>query len=120
MFGSIRMQAGLGLAAGCCLISSALAELGPEGDNPVAAVQEKQVGTSKKRPSSSQIIEMHGVVIESHPSDEEVNLACAHSSHGGLHDHQAQPLGSQLRMVKHVLNIPVHYLGTRHVSCLLT
>ena len=102
MFGSIGTQAGLGLAAGCCLISSALAELGPEGDNPVAAVHEKQVGTSKKRPSSSQIIEMHGVVIESHPSDEEVNLAHAHSSHGSLHDHQAQPLGSQPRTVKHV------------------
>jgi len=42
MFGTIGRQAGLGLAAGCCLISSAMAELGPEGDSPVAAVQEKQ------------------------------------------------------------------------------
>ena len=102
MYGLIGRQAGLGLAAGYCLISSAMAELGPKGDSPVAAVQEKQVGTSKKRPSSSQIIKMHGLVIESHPSDEEVNLACPHSSNSSLHDHQAQPLGSQSRTVKHV------------------
>ena len=44
MFGSIGTQASLGLAAGCCLIGSALAELGPEGNSP--AVQEKQVGAS--------------------------------------------------------------------------
>ena len=99
MYGLIGRQAGLGLAAGYCLISSAMAELGPEGDSPV---QEKQVGTSKKRPSSSQIIKMHGLVIESHPSDEEVNLACPHSSNSSLHDHQAQPLGSQSRTVKPV------------------
>ena len=44
MFGSIGTQASLGLAAGCCLIGSALAELGPEEDSHV--VQEKQVGAS--------------------------------------------------------------------------
>ena len=94
MFDSIGTQVGLGLAAGCCLIGSAMAELGPEGEG-AAAVQEKQVGASKKWPSSSQIIGVQAVVIESHPSDEEVNLAHPHSSHSSLHDHHAQPLGSQ-------------------------
>ena len=58
MLGSLGTQATLGLAAGCCLISSVLAEL--EADNPVADHQEKQVG--KKCPSSSKIAVMHCVV----------------------------------------------------------
>ena len=94
MFDSIGTQVGLGLAAGCCLISSAMAELGQEGEG-AAAVQEKQVGASKKRPSSSQIIGMQAVVIQSHPTDEEVHLAHPLSSHSSLNDHHAQPLGSQ-------------------------
>jgi len=40
MLGSLGTQAALGLAAGCCLISSVLAEL--EADNPGADHQEKQ------------------------------------------------------------------------------
>ena len=58
MLGSLGTQATLGLAAGCCLISSVLAEL--EADNPGADHQEKQVG--KICPSSSKIAVMHRVV----------------------------------------------------------
>ena len=101
MLGSLGTQATLGLAAGCCLISSVLAEL--EADNPGADHQEKQVG--KKCPSSSKIAVMHRVVSWSDPSDEEVSLAGAHRYNSSLHDPHTKPFGISsytLSMVRHV------------------
>ena len=118
MFDSIGKQASLGLAAGCCLIGSAMAEL--DADNP--DVQEKQVGIKKRR-SSSHIIEMHCVVIESHPSNEEVHSARSHRNHSSLHDHQTQPLGSQSQTVEQVSCDPynvLEHLQSCNVSTLIT